>query len=103
MEYYAKVGVSYAASDTRSVYKPIMEYKAGQGAAKQLPYHVTGQIILEQVSGGRKFIFDNVKLVSPDRKPIGISGNVANHRDEISADLTLDDGTHKGTVKGRNC
>jgi len=103
LEYYVKLGAQYASSDTQLVITPIMEYKAGQSNPQKTPYHVTGQIIVQELSqsGGARYMFNQVKLVSPDRPAIDVSGEIARQSGELSSDITLNDGIYKGTLKGK--
>lgn len=101
LEYYAKVGLKKTLAPGKRIFTPIMEYKAGQPPAQPLPYHVTGQLIEVNTAEGSKFTFDNVKLVSPDREPIGVLGSVNVLRNEVLVDITLDEGQHRGNLKGR--
>ncbi|KRT79670.1 hypothetical protein AMK59_8803 [Oryctes borbonicus] len=77
IEYFVKLGITYSGPNERIVMKPIMIYKAGQGEPQPLPYHITGQIIGEQWGEGKKYIFDNIKLVTPHRPPIGVAGYIS--------------------------
>ncbi|KAK9753142.1 Vitellinogen, open beta-sheet [Popillia japonica] len=101
LEYYAKVGLKKTLAPGKRIFTPIMEYKAGQPPAQPLPYHVTGQLIEVNTAEGSKFTFDNVKLVSPDREPIGVLGSVNVLRNEVLVDITLDEGQHRGNLKGK--
>lgn len=100
MEYYAKLGFTLLESQAGSTYKPIMVYKAGQGEPHKLPYHIDGQIHKQNTPGGMKFVFDNVKLVSPKQSST-VTGHVIFAESEANADITVTDSQHKGNLNGK--
>lgn len=101
IEYYVKLGLASSGTSARTIYKPIMEYKPGQGDPQKLPYHLTGQIIVEESHySDVKYTADHLKLISPNNPPIDVSGYFARKATEFSGDITLNDGTRSGTLKG---
>ncbi|GJQ78075.1 hypothetical protein Trydic_g2417 [Trypoxylus dichotomus] len=100
IEYYVKIGMAYSGPEQRLVAKPILVYKAGQGDAQPLPYHATGEIIVEK-SDETKYTFNNLKLVTPNGPPIGVAGYVTTAPGKVSCEIALDDGHSKGSLNGK--
>jgi len=101
-EYYGKVGVGIAGTPAKQVYKPILEYRTPQTpGVQQSPHRIDGQIIVEKQGQATKYIFDNVKIVSPSIQPITISGNIGQDGEAFFSDVTVGDGQQSGSLKGR--
>ncbi|XP_017768375.1 PREDICTED: apolipophorins [Nicrophorus vespilloides] len=100
-EYSGKLGVGIAKAGAKSTYTPLIQYKTPnvQGIQKS-PYTVEGTITGEESGDDKKFTFNNVRLVSPDRKPITITGNVGRKAGAYYSDISVSDGSNSGSFKG---
>jgi hypothetical protein len=100
VEYFARAGVETLGG---SKYKPILAYKLpeqierfagskgdkkGSGKGGQV-HQVQGTVEVADHDGGKKYVFNDVQLVSNDRKIIGIDGNALSTPKSVEVDVSL--------------
>lgn len=99
VEYYARAGVETLGG---SKYKPILEYKVPEqleklGSAKGSKavskgvqtHKVEGTVEVADHDGGKKYVFNDVKLLSNGHKIIGIEGTAVSTPKSVEVDVDL--------------
>ncbi|XP_011166991.1 apolipophorins [Solenopsis invicta] len=103
-EYYGRAGILADGSK----YKPILEYKvpehieklAGTKSVKSgQQYEVQGTVEMADHDGGKKYIFDNVALVTSGQKLVGLDGYVHSADDVADLDMKVNYGEESIALK----
>ncbi|XP_046492116.1 apolipophorins [Neodiprion pinetum] len=112
IEYYARIGVE--SSGNR--YRPILEYKVPEHIEKLAGikngvkntrrdgqhYSVGGVVDVSDYNGGKKYVFNQLSLVSEGQSILNIDGTVAVSRQGGNADLKIGYGGDRLLLKGNS-
>lgn len=99
MEFYGKLGISISGPSNKIIYKPILEYKAPSNI-QVLPVKLEGQLIAEESNNGKKFTFDNAKLILPNGQNVVVNGNFGAENQAFFSDIVFAAGQASANLKG---
>lgn len=102
-EYLAKVGFDVSGNEVKSEYTPIIVLKDPKSGSSSLGgYNVEGKVIVERSNGNTKYIFNNLKVLTPTGAPYIVNGNIVRNGGRIDYDLNFELNTEKkkAQIKG---
>lgn len=96
--YYGKLGYTVKGQAGKYVLTPLFDYKYPSMSGE--PYKLTGQLTLEEQERVTTLTFNDLKLVTPEKKDVTVKGKVSVSPTKYTSDISLGDGKNTGTFKG---